>query len=137
LVSMKKQQSEELFFVQVKDPSEIRRNILEILKEIVEVLQKFEKFRHIRHQKLEKINHLRMQLRQANKIMSSLRLKLPQTNLRAAVVREAPKLPKKPAHKNGRKRAEEKEKAQKKAPTELERLESELSAIESKLKSLA
>jgi len=132
---MKKQQSEELFFVQVKEPNEIRRHILETLKEIVEVLQKFEKFRHIRHEKLEKINHLRVQMKQTNKIMGNLKLKLPQTNLRATAVREAPKLPKKQVHKKGRKKAEEKTQ-QKRAPTELERLESELNAIEGKLKSL-
>ena len=30
-----KEESNELFFVQVKDPAEVRRNILETLKEIV------------------------------------------------------------------------------------------------------
>ena len=133
-----KEESNELFFVQVKEPNEVRRNILEILKEIVEVLQRFEKFKRIRHEKIEKINHLRVLIRQANKMLSDLRLKLPQTNLRAVAVREAPRLPKKAHHKAKKaKTAQEKtEKVPKKEMTELEKLESELSAIESKLKSL-
>ena len=136
MVNIKKQQSEDLFFVQVKEPSEIRRNILETLRDIVGILQKFEKFKYIRHQKLEKINHLRVQLNHANKMMGNLRLKLPQTNLKAAIVRETSKMPKKPVYKKSKEKSEEKEKLQKKVPTELERLESELNAIESKLKSL-
>ena len=131
-----KEESNGLFFVQIKEPSEVRRNILETLKEIVEVLQRFEKFKHLRHEKLEQINKLRSQLKDANKMLGSLRLKLPQTNLRAMPVREAPSQPKKPHHKKGKNVKTAEEKAPKKEATELEKLEAELSAIESKLKSL-
>ena len=128
---VKKEQGGELFFVRVKEPVEVRRNILETLKEIVEVLQRFEKFKRIRHEKIEKINHLRVLLRQSNKMLGELRGKLPQTNLRATVAREAP------AHKHHKKRAKAAEKAPpKKEITEVEKLEIELNAIESKLKSL-
>ena len=132
-----KQQSDELFFVQVKDPNEVRRNILETLKEIVEVLQRFEKFKHVRHEKIEKINHLRVLIKQANKILGDLKAKLPQTNLRAMVAKEISRLPKKTHHKGKKKIIEEKtDKAPKREMTELDKLESELSAIEGKLKSL-
>ena len=132
-----KEQSNELFFVQVKKPNEVRKDILETLRNIVETLQKFEKFKHIRHEKLEKIRHLGVLLKQANKILGNLRLKLPQTNLRAVVVRESPSQPKKIHYKKKIKAAEEKsEKAPKKELTEIDKLEAELSAIESKLKSL-
>ena len=132
-----KEDTNGLFFVQIKEPTEIRRNILETLKEIVEVLQRFEKFKHLRHEKLNEINKLRSQLKDANKMLGTLRLKLPQTNLRAAAVRESPA--KKAHHKKSKKAkaAAPAEKAQKKEPTELEKLEAELSAIEGKLKSLA
>ena len=133
-----KGQSNELFFVQVKEPNEVRRNILETLKEIVEVLQRFEKFKHIRHEKMESIHKLRGLLKDANKMLGNLRLKLPQTNLRATVVRETP-VHKKTHHKKKKKAkpAEEKqEKPPKREMTELEKLETELSAIEDKLKSL-
>ncbi|MBS3114033.1 hypothetical protein J4448_02945, partial [Candidatus Woesearchaeota archaeon] len=75
-----KEQSNELFFVQVKKPNEARKDILETLRKIVETLQKFEKFKHIKHEKHEKIRHLGVLLKQANKILGDLRLKLPQTN---------------------------------------------------------
>lgn len=130
---VKKEQQPELFFVRVNDPVEVRRNILETLKEIVEVLQRFEKFKQMRHEKIEKINHLRVLLRQSNKMLGELRGKLPQTNLRATVSREMP------VHKSHRKKKKIKaaEKApQKKEMTDVEKLESELNAIESKLKSL-
>ena len=134
-----KEQSNELFFVQVKKPNEARKDILETLRKIVETLQKFEKFKHIKHEKLEKIRHLGVLLKQANKILGDLRLKLPQTNLRAVVVRESPSQPKK-IHYNKKKKIkateEKSEKAPKKELTEIDKLEAELSAIESKLKML-
>ncbi|MBI2541985.1 hypothetical protein HYV80_04715 [Candidatus Woesearchaeota archaeon] len=140
---VKKEQDSELFFVQVRNPAEVRRSILETLKEIVGVLQSFEKFRQIRHEKIEKINHLRVQIRQANKMLGDLRGKLPQTNLRAVVVREAPA---KKNHKKKKSKAPEQKKEKtpqkkdnappKKDMTEVEKLESQLSAIEGKLKNL-
>ena len=133
---MVKKESEELFFVQVREPTEIRRNILETLKEIVEVLQRFEKFRQMRHEKIERINHLRVLLRQAGKMLGDLRSRMPQTNLRATAVKETPRLPAIHHRKKKKGRAEAKHEMPKKEMTELEKLENELSAIESKLKSL-
>ena len=126
-----KEQDNELFFVEIKEPAEFRRNILESLKQILEMLQKFEKFRHVRNEKLVKIQKLRNLVKDANKIMINLKSKLPQTSLKGMAAREAPKPKKIPQKK---KEAKE-EKIPKKEKTELERLESELSAIESKLKS--
>ena len=131
-----KGESNELFFVQVKEPSEVRRNILETLRDIVEVLKRFEKFRHIRQEKLEKINKLRGLLKETNKVFGTLKAKLPQTNLRATAVREAPKQHKKAHHKKGKKAEVAEEKMPKKEMTETDKLEAELTAIESKLKSL-
>ena len=133
-----KEQSNELFFVQVKKPNEVRKDILETLREIVETLHRFEKFKRIRHEKLEKIHHLGVLIKQANKILGNLRLKLPQTNLRATAVRVSSE-PKKAHHKKKKKikAAEEKqEKLPKKDLTEVDKLEAELSAIESKLRML-
>ena len=130
-----KEQSNELFFVQVKEPSEVRRNILESLREIIEVLKRFEKFKRIRHEKLENINKLRGLLRETNKVFGTLKSKLPQTNLRATVAGEAPKHPKK-HHKKSKKAKVVEEKMPKKEITEADKLEEQLSVIESKLKSL-
>lgn len=132
---VKKEEDSQLFFVQIKEPVEVRRNILETLKEIVEVLQRFEKFKQMRHEKLERINKLRVLLRQANRMLGDLRGKLPQTNLRAAAARESPVH--KAHHKKRKKSKKEDKEPQKKELTQVEKLEAELSAIESKLKSLA
>ena len=132
-----KEQDKELFFVKLKEPNEVRRNILETLKEIVEVLHKFERFKHIRHEKIEKISRLRALLKQANKMLGDLRLKLPQTSLRANVAREIQR-PQNAHHKKGKSvKPAEAQKMPKKDSTELEKLEAELSAIESKLKNLS
>ncbi len=126
--NVKEQESNELFFVQIREPSEVRRGILESLKKILELLQRFEKFRHIRHDKLMKIQKLKVLMKDANKLMGELKSKLPQTSLKGVVVKETSKQPKKPAKKK-------EEQQPKKNKSELERLEAELSAIESKLKS--
>ena len=128
-----KEQSE-VFFVQVTEPGQVRRNVLESLKQILELLQRFEKFKHIRHEKMNEIQKLRNLMRGANKIMTELKSKLPQTNLRSA----APGESRKPAKKTANKKNESAQaKVPKKERTELERLESDLSAIESKLKSFS
>lgn len=134
---MVKGQDTGLFFVEVKEPSEVRRNILEILKDIVETLQRFEKFKRIRHEKIENMHKLGHLLKDTNKMLGSLKSKLPQTNLRA-VVKEAQGQPKqsKSHHRKKKKGKAAAEKPRQKDATELEKLESQLSAIESKLKSL-
>ena len=139
-----KEQGSELFFVEVRDPGEVRKNILATLRQILGVLQRFEKFRHLRHEKLEKIQKLRILVRQANKMLNELKSRLPQTNLRAVVVKEAPKHAAPVHHKKKKKgktvkeaKAENQAKTPKKEMTEIEKLEYELNAIEGKLKSLA
>ena len=126
----------ELFFVEIAEPSEVRRNILESLREILEVLHRFEKFKHIRHEKLERIHKLRISLRQANKLMNILRSKFPQTNLKPLSIKSAVQ---RTSKKEDDKKlvAKPEEKPKKKPMTELEKLESELSVIEEKLKGLA
>ena len=104
----------------------------------------FEKFRHLRHEKLEKIQKLRVLVRQANKMLNELKSRLPQTNLRAVIVKETHKHPAPTHHRKKKKGKESKEikaekqvKMPKKEMTDIEKLESELNAIEGKLKNLS
>ena len=128
-----KEQSE-VFFVQIAEPAQIRRNVLESLKQILELLQRFEKFKPIRHEKMNKIQRLRALMRDANKMMADLKSKLPQTSFKGIASKEE----KKPAKKNAPKKDDAAQpKVPKKEKTELEKLESELSVIESKLKSFS
>ena len=126
-----KQKEKQLFFVELKDSAEVRKNLLETLKDILSFLQKFEKFRSKRHEKIENIHKLRTLLRQAHKMMGHLKAKLPQTDLKPYNFREASKSEGDIAAKPEEKRPEAI-----KPTTELEKLEAELEAIESKLKSL-
>ena len=132
-----KEHDNELFFVEVKGTNDVRKNILEALKGIVEVLHRFEKFKHIRSKKLEHIQKLKTLLKETNKMLGNLKLKLPNTNLKAITVKDVPKEPKEELHKkNHTEKPPEHKKVMKKSMSELEKLESELSAIESKLRDL-
>lgn len=131
------EKEEEILFVEVREPSEVRRNILESLKNIVETLQRFEKFKHIRKEKIHRISMLSSELKGINKMLSDLKNAIPETKLReikikSALKEEKEEKPKKKKHSRKHKDAEEKQKPL----TEVERLESELGAIEEKLKGL-
>lgn len=131
MVKNVKENNNELFFVEIREPDEVRRHILETLKEVLELLQKFESFKHLRHEKMERIQKLRILMRDANKLMGVLKAKLPQTSLKGVIPKQhAPKQKKAEA-----KKKEAPEKVPKKERTELDKLQSELNAIESKLKS--
>ena len=128
--------NKDLFFVEIREPNEIKRNILESMKDMVENLQRFEKFKDIRKEKIRTINKLGGDLKELNKLISNLKNSLPESKLRVikvnAVLRESHKV--KPSKKKEYKKRKITE--EKKPVTELERLESELSVIEEKLGSL-
>lgn len=133
-----KEQSNGMYFVQVREPPEVRKHILETLRQIFEMLQRMEKLKQLRHEKLENIHKLRSLFKDTNKLLGSLKLKLPQTNLRVSTPKEAPVHR---HHAKSRKAAKaklpkEKVVAAKREPSEAEKLEAQLNAIENKLKSL-
>jgi|TARA_B100001964_G_C14004241_1_gene496389 uncharacterized protein with von Willebrand factor type A (vWA) domain len=125
-------ESKDLFFVEVRGSKDVRRNILESLKDIVEALQRFEKFKETRKDKIEHINKLDNILKEINKLVPNLKSALPEAKLRAVKVRKH-KSPEKKKTSAGK---EEKTEAVKKPVTELQKLESELSEIEGKLQGL-
>ena len=143
-------EQEEIFFARVKEPSEIRRSLLESLKDIVENLHRFEKFKSIRQEKLRSIEKLRADVKELVKLSSSLKMAFPETKLRIAIeekkVEEKKKQPKHHVHhkkakkKRIKKRAEAEVREMKverpKPVSELEKLESELNAIEGRLSGL-
>ena len=136
LIKMERE-SKDLFFVEVREPGEVRRNILESLKDIVEALQRFEKFKHARKEKLHSIGRLSSDLKGINKMISDLKEAIPEAKLReikikAAIKEEKKGKPKKKKHGKKHKEAEPRQRPL----TEVERLESELGAIEEKLKGL-
>ncbi|MFH0868210.1 MAG: hypothetical protein V1831_02770 [Candidatus Woesearchaeota archaeon] len=127
-----KNESENNLFVEVRGPEEVRRDILESLKEIVENLQRFEKFKEIRKKKIAHINKLEKIVKEINKIVPNLKTSLPETKIRIVNVSK----PQKNKKSNSVKTKDAREEPQTKPLTELQKLESELNEIESKLGSL-
>ena len=122
------------FFVIAKDPSEIKRSLLESLKDIVESLQRFEKFKSVREEKLENVDKLRADIKELIKLNSSLKAAMPETKLRISLDKKKSKAKKKIVRVE--EKHEEIETEVSKPMTELEKLQSELSVIESRLGSL-
>jgi hypothetical protein len=122
------------FFVEVKEPYELKKRLLESSKDIVEALHRYEKFKTIREEKIENVTKLRAIMRDLTRLSSKLKAALPQT--KATLIRYKKVLPVK--KKKGKKRAEKTVKIEpKKERTELENLEIELKSIENKLKNLS
>lgn len=126
----------ELFFVNLRDPIDLRREILESSKGVIEGLQRFEQFKRIREEKVENLSKLRDIVKDCTRLMNKLRTSLPSTNLKAEEVlqlRERPlgesiALPKKGKRSANKKIAER---------TELEKLDDELGDIERKLNAVS
>jgi proline dehydrogenase len=55
----KEKKSEEVYFIGIEDPVELRRNILESCKDLIEVLQMYEKFKETRELKKSYIERLK------------------------------------------------------------------------------
>lgn len=134
-----KQAREDPYFVQVKNPNDVRRSILHTLKDIVDVLRRFEKFKHIRQEKEQNIQKLRVLLKESNKMLGNLKLRMPQTSLKATDLKDHLHIERAP-HKKAKadKAPKDKEVEEpKKSMTNIEVLEAQLGAIEDKLKGLS
>ena len=99
----------EEYFVNLKDPEEIRREILGNSKQIIGVLQRYEMLRQTRVQKLEKMSELRKFNKEINLLIAKLKKEMPKAEMRV------------PARKS------------KLDGTELAELEAELKKIEDKI----
>jgi hypothetical protein len=127
MVKKKKEQGKELFYVGVRDPTEVRRNLLESSRELVVFLKTYENFKRIRIQKVEEINKLKLLINQISRTINKLRRDLPKTKLREKSEETI---------KKGGERRIVKMPVKVKAMSDVERLESELTDIEEKLKLL-
>ena len=125
-------QSKDIFFVGIHESDEVRRNILESLKDIVENLQRFEKFKEARKVKIENINKLGSIINEINKLLPNLKNSLPETKIRAVKVNRV----KETVAVKTVKTKTPVEIVKRKPLNELQKLESELGEIEDKLKDL-
>ena len=137
--SKQKKEKKEVFFVGVKEPVEMRRNILEASREMVLLLQMYEKFKTVREEKRRNIDKLRGMIREIALLASRLKKHLPKTDLRAMPIQEIVRKPKKVEYKTEEsvREVKKEERVLSKELTEIEKLEAELASIEMKLNNLA
>lgn len=121
-----------IFFVGVDCSADLRRNLLESVKSCIENLQTYEKLKEIRDEKIKCTAKLRGVLRDISGLANDMKDELPKTGLKA-----------RPRPKEIKQEVKEAEKAERKAivkpqrVSELDKLDRELRAIESKLNALA
>ena len=122
------------FYVGLKDPNTVRKEILISSKEIIGLLKKYDHINEIRTKKIEKITELNKVIADIKKLTNTFRSKLPATKLKG----EKAKPEKKnisSAKKKSRIRTKKStsEDLKKDDSTEVKALERELSEIESRL----
>ncbi|MFC1754943.1 hypothetical protein ACFL96_16385 [Thermoproteota archaeon] len=119
---------DEIFFVHVKEPVEIRKSILEGSKQIVQLLQRYEIIRQVRLQKVEQVTNLRKNFKDLVVLVNKLKQEMPKVNARLNPKQETSSPSKKGI---GTK------KGKSVSPSAVQKLEDELKMIESKLNTLS
>lgn len=115
----------EIYYIGIKDPVELRRNLLETSKHLIQFLKRQEEIKELRTGKAQLIIQLKEETEDITKLMMKLRRSLPKTKIRAAALDEK----KEPAEKTATVKSG-------KDATELDKLESELVEIENRLGTL-
>ena len=114
----------EVFFVGIRDPSELRRDLLGSVKKIVHSLKRYENINSLRVKKVELTAHLKKVLKEIAFLNNKLKALFPKTKLRALPVKKRTEIRAKASAKKG---------TMKKETSELNQLESELAEIEKSL----
>lgn len=110
---------EEPFYVGIREPVEIRRNLLESSKAILQNLQRYEKIKSIREEKVKTLNKLKKAMGELKTLHAQLKKALPDKGLRAVKVK-SPKA----------------KKVKKEKEDEIKSLEKELNEVERELSKL-
>ena len=63
-------EKEDVYFVRLEEPSELRRTILESTRDIVDALKKFEEFKSVRDEKIKEIEKLRSDMRGISRLIA-------------------------------------------------------------------
>lgn len=71
----------EMLFVGIRDPNDIRKSLLESSKSIIECLQKYEKLRFIREEKEKEVHRFKTIVSEIDSSMNKLKSLLPKTTL--------------------------------------------------------
>ena len=135
-----KVKEEDVYYVGISDPINLRRSILESSKVAIQFLKSYEMLKGIRTEKAELMIEFENEMKALNRLMTKLKSELPKTKFKEAIAKATPvHHEKKVISKNQAldhiKGKPVKAKAPKKH-NELDKLEAELSDIESKMQSL-
>ncbi|HLD42891.1 MAG TPA: hypothetical protein VJB08_02790 [Candidatus Nanoarchaeia archaeon] len=121
---------EDTMFVSIEDPIAIRRTLLQGSKEIITALQRYEAFQYTQEMKIREVFILKNLMVEISKLGKSLEDALPVHHIRKNVDTKRAELKKKI---DDQPRARRPQMPRPKPVSELDRLEEELNAIESKL----
>ena len=124
------EKEEDLFFVEVLEPADVRKDILESQKIVIGGLQRYENIKFLRAKKAESINKLKGELKKLAKELTELKTVLPSAGIKVI------SRPRKKAKVVKKEKVKEEKKVERMPASELEKLESELQDIEKKLSSL-
>ena len=72
-----KQSAPDLLFVEIKEPSATRRDVLMATKDILDCLKKYEEYRHTKEQKEQTLMRLKGVVDELGSLNRKLRLKMP------------------------------------------------------------
>jgi hypothetical protein len=143
MMTAKKTEQKNIYYVGIEDPTDFRRELLSSAKGIIISLKKYERIKDNRIMKVKLFSQLQVYIKEINVLMKKLDGYLPETKLRHLPVEKQP-IKKTKSKKESK--AEEKKKTEEEKPkklekpvreyTELEKLEKELSMIENKLKTI-
>jgi len=135
----KAKKEQDMFFVEIKNPLDVERRLLESIKDVLESLQRFEHFKGMHVNRLAAIAQLRKVTNQINRQVSILKAKFPERTLKA-IIAKMPKEGKREHKKNMVKTTKSKKivhiHENKQAPVALDAISAEIAAIEEKLRSL-
>ncbi|MFH1133990.1 MAG: hypothetical protein V1735_05870 [Nanoarchaeota archaeon] len=127
-------------FIGIRDPQEVRRDILESTRSLIMMLKRFDEQKKLHEEKLQKLNELKALSREVDRLTVKLRVQLPKTKIamileeKKRIDRMIPHMEKKSAKKSRATKApmlEEPLPVQHKG--EITQLEAELADIEEKL----
>ncbi|MBW2986943.1 hypothetical protein KY336_00180 [Candidatus Woesearchaeota archaeon] len=125
MAKKKEKKEKEVFYVGVSDPAELRKDVLESIKDIIVIMKTYENFKAIRVAKAKQVAHLKEIIAQIMLLNNKLKRELPKTRIRAK--------PEKEIKAFEMKKIEKKVPVHKKKMSEIEKLETELADIEKKL----
>lgn len=116
-------------YIGIKDPNEVRRNLLEGSRNILRLLQRIERFKSLKDEKEELFERLRTLTKEITDLDIRLKAMLPKQAIKRSSKIKATEQPKKDSKKAPP--------AKPKKKSEIDKLEDSLSDIEEKLKKLS